>query len=532
MFTNAPRAVASAAAVAVLALMLGACSSPNSAPPKNAPTNSATPDPGDAASQLSRFYDQKLQFGPCDDYATTTIDTASFAKSPNAQCARLEVPMDYDKPDGDTAKLAVLRVPARGKAIGSMVVNPGGPGGPGLQLAAETSAKWAKTPMTQRFDIVGFDPRGAGASTPAVSCFTDAEADAGKVAFTLRGSVGTWTERDTHDLVDRCVKGSGEEILAHDGTRDSARDMDVLRAVLGDDKLTFVGQSYGTRLGTVYAAMFPKKVRAMVLDGAVDPTENSAQRKLSQYAGFQRSFDQMAAACATDPSCPLGTDPSRATQVFQSIVRPLATKPLPAGNGRQVGFSQATGAITAGLYGKENWPVLIKAIAELKTGRGDTALLISDLFSGRGKDGRWSNFGESNYAVGCMDEQRTTPQQEVALRAQLSQAAPYLDPGTGAEGARDGCEFWPAKPNLGFPYADHIDRGLAPTLTISITGDPSTPFVAGTHLAEALGGSVLKVNGEQHTVAMSGANACVNAAVADYLVNLKTPAADASCTID
>ncbi len=521
MFTNSTSLRATSGAAVALVLLLGACTS----------QSAESPGPKEATADLSRFYDQKLKYGPCDDFATTTSDLKAFALSPKAQCARLKVPMDYGQPAGDTAELAVLRAPARGKAIGSVVVNPGGPGGPGLQLAAQTSATWAKTTITQNFDIVGFDPRGAGASKPTVHCFTNAEADAGKVAFTLRGIVGTWTEHDTRDLVDRCVKGSGEKILAHDGTRDTARDMDVLRAVLGDDRLTFVGQSYGTRLGTVYAAMFPKKVRAMVLDGAIDPTEDTAERKLSQFAGFQRSFGQMAAFCAKETTCPLGTDPSRATQVFQSIVRPLIDKPLPAGDGRHVGFNGATGAVTGGLYGKENWPYLIAGIAELKTGRGDKLLAINDALSGRGKDGQWSNVGESNYAIGCMDEQRYTPQQEVALRAKMSQTAPYLDPGTGAGGARDGCEFWPAKPDLGFPYADDIDPDLAPTLTISITGDPSTPFVAGVRLAKALRGSMLTVKGEQHTVAMSGANPCVNDVVAAYLVDLKTPAADSSCTI-
>jgi pimeloyl-ACP methyl ester carboxylesterase len=483
------------------------------------------------SSDLDRFYEQDLTFGPCAEYALTEIDDQSFALSDEFECARMQVPLDYADPDGRTAQIAMLRAPASGEPLGSLIVNPGGPGGPGMQLSAITATVWADNPITERFDIVGFDPRGAGASTPAIECFSDEESDAGGALFTLRGAEGTWTQDDTRQLTEKCAAGSGgDDVLAHAGIRDVARDMDVLRAVLGDDQLTYAGQSYGTRLGTVYAEMFPGKVRAMMLDGAADPTMGTAERLLSQYTGFQRSFEQMAAACAAEPACPLGPDPAQATTTFQNVVRPLIDQPLPAGDGRELTYNEATAAVTSGLFESQLWPDVIAGMAELRTGRGDILLALLDAVSGRGQDGRWANFPEVNHATRCMDEQRMSPEQEVDLRRQIFETAPYLDPGTGAEGARDACEFWPGEPTLGFPYGDNIDD-LPDTLTISITGDPSTPFDAGISLADTLGGSMLTVEGEQHTVAMSGTSPCVNDIVAHYLIDLETPATDARCVL-
>ncbi|RDI52113.1 alpha/beta hydrolase [Nocardia mexicana] len=513
------RRAATAATAFLFASAFVACSQP-------APSGPHQPPP-----ELQRFYDQQLSFGPCAGYATTAADDKAFSGSPAFQCARVEVPLDYGDPAGRTAQIALLKAPARGEKVGSLLLNPGGPGGPGMSMAAVASKTWATSPVTEKFDLIGFDPRGVGASTPAVDCFTDAETEAGDAVTTVAVGAGTWTEQDTRRLVDRCAERSGgRDVLAHVGTRDAARDMDILRAALGDEKLTYLGQSYGTRLGAVYAEMFPRNVRAMVFDGAIDPRAGTVERRISQFASFQRSFDAMAADCATRPDCPLGHDPGRATERFQNIVRPLLDRPMITADGRRLGFDEAYGSVTVGLYDSAVWPAITKGIAELEAGRGDTLTALSDAFAGRDADGHYGNYNEALYAINCMDEQRRTPDQETDLKRKIHEAAPYTDAGRGAGGARDGCEFWPAEPTLGYPYATGIE-GLPETLTISTTGDPSTPYEGGISLAEALGGTMLTVEGEQHTVALSGSSDCVNTAVAGYLVDLKTPPADARCKL-
>ncbi|TDV56390.1 alpha/beta hydrolase [Actinophytocola oryzae] len=491
--------------------VLGACGQP-----------AQREEPG---ADLARFYDQELSFGPCADYATNVAEEKAYA-SDAFQCARLEVPLDYDDPGGRTARIAVLRVPARGEPIGSLLLNPGGPGGPGLAMAVAMSRTLATSAVTERFDLVGFDPRGVGASTPALDCATDDERDRGDA---LVPAVGEWSAEDGRELVRTCAERSGgADVLAHVGTRDAVRDMDVLRAVLGDEKVSFLGQSYGTRLGAVYAEEFPEKVRAMVLDGAVDPKLGTVERRLTQFEGFQRAFDKMAADCATRPGCPLGTDPAGATGTFQGIVRPLIDKPVPVSDGRELTYSGAINAVTAGLYDSSAWQTITQGLTEVLAGRGDILTALDDSFGGRAADGRWSNYLEANFAINCMDEQRRTPGQEADLQRRLHETAPFGDPGQELKGARDGCEFWPARPTLDYPYATGVEN-LPGTLTISVTGDPSTPFEAGQSLADTLGGVLLTVEGEQHTVALSGKSPCVNDIVADYLVDLKLPASGARC---
>ncbi|MGB7314164.1 MAG: alpha/beta fold hydrolase [Nodosilinea sp.] len=484
--------------------------------------------------ELEQFYNQELTFGSCEGFATTAIEAQLYVDP--FECGRLNVPLNYDEPEGETMQIAVLRLPAQGEPserIGSLVLNPGGPGGSGMQVAVLSALGLRDSLLLQRFDWVGFDPRGVGASSPAISCFTDEESDRGENKTTLLGTSGEWTTTDTRELMEKCAKGSGgEAVLAAVGTRNVARDMDVLRTALGDETLTFFGQSYGTRLGAVYAEMFPQNVRAMVLDGVIDPQQGSAERRLSLHAGFQRSFDLMAEFCAQSPNCPLGNDPEQATAVFQTLVQPLIDNPVPAGNGRTLNFFQATGGVGAGLYTAEAWPQVIDGIAQLKTeGRGDQLLTINDNFIGRDPNGTWTNFIEANLAINCNDEERRTPEQEADLRRQIFAVNPLLDTGRPVEGVtRDACEFWPSEPTLGFPYAQDVE-GLPDTLVISITGDPSTPYGAGLSLADSIGGTLLTVEGERHTVALEGISPCVNAIVADYLINLELPAEGDRCVL-
>ncbi|WP_156516053.1 alpha/beta fold hydrolase, partial [Rhodococcus sp. EPR-147] len=290
---------------------------------------------------LERFMEQEFAFGACD---ASVVDSQPpvpqvVEAAEKAECAMLTVPMDYEDLDGETIEIAVSRISATGdNPIGSVLLNPGGPGAAGTTVAPLVNALWAGGPIPERFDIVGFDPRGVGLSNPAIDCYSDEERDADAPLSAL----GTWTEESARAIVDKCADGSGtEEVLAHLGTRDVARDMDVLRAVLGDDKLTYAGVSYGTRLGSVYAEMFPENVRALVLDGAVDPLMDTADRRIQLSEGVQASFQRFADFCMTQAACPLGTDPAQATAAAQELLQPLEEEPLVAADGREVGFLAA-----------------------------------------------------------------------------------------------------------------------------------------------------------------------------------------------
>ena len=296
---------------------LAACSAPTPAvvapSSVDASATAAPPSVGAVPPGLERFYAQTLSWGPCSAFAGPD-DEAAFAEK-RYECARLEVPLDYAAPTARTAQLGVLRLEASGAKIGSLVVNPGGPGASGMSAVPSLfgSGPGAEGPLTARFDVVGLDPRGVGASTPTIDCLTDAEWEVERGDLDVDPSPAgvAQTEDENRRYAQRCTDRVGADVLAHVGTRDAARDLDVLRAALGDPQLTYLGFSYGTRLGSTYAEDFPQNVRALVLDGALDPSQSTVDRSVAQAAGFQQAFDAFAAECARQGDCPLGTDPAR-----------------------------------------------------------------------------------------------------------------------------------------------------------------------------------------------------------------------------
>lgn len=519
------RAVSVVAGFGALAVVasLAACS----------PTQTDNTAPESSTADLDRFYEQELSWEACGaDFAATEDDEKLMALVPGIECARLDVPLDYEEPDGELASVAVLRVPARGDSLGPLVVNPGGPGGSGVTGAIIAAAGLVESPITESFDMVGFDPRGVGATTPAADCYSDEEADAGTVPLGSQGTTVEFTEDDTRAILERCAEGSGGiDALTHMGTRDTARDMDVLRAALGEDELTYFGQSYGTRLGAVYAEIFPENVRAMLLDGGRDPSEGTFESRVNAYAGFQAAFEELAAFCATQQDCPLGTGPAQATAKFQEIFQPLRDDPIPALE-TDLDFDDAVGAVISGLYNQASWPDIIAGITEVVTqGRGDQLMQLLYGFSPRSASGQWPNTTEANYAINCMDEERLTPDQGGELRTATYERAPFMDPGVDVSaGARDGCEQWPVEPTLGFPYAQDIE-GLPATLVVSITGDPTTPHEGGINLADTLGSALLTVEGQGHTIVAQGKNGCVDAIAAAYLIDLEVPEEGSICAM-
>lgn len=447
----------------------------------------------------------------------------------NAQCGSIPVPVDYAKPDGDTAHIALIRFPANGEKIGSLVINPGGPGESGIEAAANLLDLMPRA-VRQHFDLVGFDPRGVGASTPALWCNSDADNDAERadpqVDYSPPGIAHI--EDTAKQFVQRCVDKMGVEFLANVGTASVARDLDRIRAALGDEKLTYLGYSYGTRIGSAYAEAFPDKVRAMILDGAVDPMADPIQSNIDQAAGFQKAFDDYAADCAKHRDCPLGTDPAKAVDVYKSLVDPLVDKPARTADPRGLSYGDAiTGTITA-LYSPSIWKHLTDGLAELAKGRGDTLLVLADSYMGRDKNGHYTNATDALIGINCVDEPPITDRAKVIEQDRRErEVAPFLSYGefTG-DAPMSTCAFWPVPPTS-TPHELSVE-GLPPTLVVSTTHDPATPYQAGVDLAKQLGGRLLTYDGTQHTVVFEG-NKCVDDYATKYLVDLTLPPDGAKC---
>ncbi len=448
---------------------------------------------------------------------------------PGAECGMLSVPVDYAKPDGDVAQIAMIRFKATGEKIGSLIINPGGPGESGVEAAASMVATLPQT-VRDQFDLVGFDPRGVANSTPAVWCNSDADNDRlradPQVDYSPEGVAHI--ESETKAFVQRCVDKMGKEFLANVGTTNVVKDLDAMRAALGDEKLTYLGYSYGTRIGAGYAEAYPQNVRAMILDGAVDPNADPIEANIRQAAAFQQAFDDYAADCATDPSCPLGTDPAKATDVYLSLVDPLVENPAKTKDPRGLSHSDAIVGTILPLYSPGLWRHLTQALTELKEGAGDTMLTLADLYMGRDAEGRYNNSTDVRVAVNCVDEPDVTDRAKIVEEdRRVREVAPFMSYGEFTGHAPLGtCAFWPVPPTSE-PHEINV-RGLPPILVVSTTNDPATPYQAGVDLARQLGGTMVTFDGTQHTVVFQG-NTCIDDIAARYLVDVTVPPPDTRC---
>ncbi|HEX6354667.1 MAG TPA: alpha/beta hydrolase [Actinophytocola sp.] len=487
---------------------------------------------GPVPAGLEKFYSQQLTWEGCADYAKTDLDQQTLDKD-DLQCTHLTVPLDYAKPDGDTIKLGILRRPAKDRAqrIGSLVINPGGPGASGLSTAASLAD--ANDTLADRFDFVGFDPRGVGSSEPTVECLSDQEMDeerADDAELDISADGVAKQEAESKEYAQECVANTdhGDEMLANLGTRDVAKDMDVLRSALGDEKLTYLGYSYGTRIGYTYAETFPKNVRALVLDGALDPSKSAVDEVVAQGAGFQKAFNDFVAWCVKEDDCALGKDPNAALQQFHNLVRPLGQNPIEVSDGRRLSYEDATTGVVLALYSEQYWEPLNSGLNELKQKEGDTLMQMADLYLERSQDGRYSTTQDVFTAVRCVDDPRVTdPNVALEVSRQYKAAAPFLDDGNPPVGVLDACAYWPV-PNTSEPHVPDV-AGLPKVLVISTTGDPATPYEAGVALAKGLSGTLLTYEATQHTVFLQG-NKCVDTAGANYLTDLKLPSEGTRCT--
>ena len=513
----------------MLVLLLAGCAHavPGTArPPAGAPSTADAPAASGAPSTtgtppgLDAYYGQTLTWGPCLPFASTDEQRLAYT-DPTLQCSRLRVPLDYAAPGGRDAEIAVLRTRASApdRRIGSLVVNPGGPGASGVETAAALGPVVAGTEIGRRFDLVGFDPRGTGASTPTVRCLTAPEQDAERLTDDTDPSPQgvAKAEDDAREVAGDCATRTGVDVLANIGTRDVAKDMDVLRAALRDPQLTYLGYSYGTRIGSTYAEQFPRNVRAMVLDGAVDPDADPTEEVIAQGAGFQGTFEAFARDCATQPGCPLGADPAQATTRFQQLTRPLIGRPLPLPDGRLFSYDDALQGTIQAMYSESLWPSLRAGLTDLTRGNGARQMALADEYFDRGPDGQYSPEQDAFTAIRCVDDPRVTDPALALDRARrYDAAAPFLSSGRAPAAALDQCAFWPVAPTS-LPHVPRVG-GLPPPLVISTTGDPATPYQAGVELARALNGSLLTKIGDEHTATFGG-YPCVDRVVTRYLVD-------------
>ncbi len=466
-----------------------------------------------------------VNWGSCSQFLTDANDV------PTAKCATVSVPVDYRKPGGSQAKLAVIRVPATGQRIGSLLMNPGGPGASAVEMVAGMASGLANTDITRDFDLVGFDPRGVGHSTPSVRCRTDAEFDAFRrdpmVDYSPAGVAHI--EQVNRQLAQQCADRMSTGFLANVGTASAARDMDVVRQALGDDQISYLGFSYGTELGTTYLEGFGDHVRTMVLDGAIDPTVGPVEENINQMAGFQTAFNDYAADCARSPACPLGTDPTQFDNRYHALVDPLAIKPGKTSDPRGLGYTDATTGTINALYTPQHWKYLTSGLLGLQRGTdaGDL-LLLADDYDGRDKNGHYTNDQDAFNAIRCVDAPTPTDAASwVSADQQIRQAAPFLSYGQFTGNApRDLCALWPV-PATSTPHTA-APAAAGKVVVVSTTHDPATPYQAGVDLARQLGAPLITYDGTQHTAVFNG-NECLDTAVVRYFDAGTLPPASLHC---
>ena len=456
---------------------------------------------------------------------TPSIDWHSCGLS--FECGTLAVPVDYSDAAGPTLDLAVARVKARDRThrIGSLVVNPGGPGARGIPYM-KSVADTLPRELRDRFDLVSFDPRGVGESG-AVKCGADIDP-----LFDQSFSPTTAAERTElvaafRNVVDACARDSAA-LLPHVSTVDTARDLDRLRAALGDRKLTYVGESYGTYLGTIYATLFPQRVRALVLDGAIDPAADGAAVALGQARGFEHALDDFLADCAKRRACAFHNR-GRPAAAYDALRTRAARRPLATlhSGGRTVNDTRLDAAVLESLYdGRAGWQGLGDALASAEDGDASSLLRMADGFVGRGSGGAQHDALDAFWGISCLDGPLVGDLDAAErLQAEATAAAPRL--GAFLVNFTLACSIWPVPP-VAAP-APLTAAGAPPLLVVGTTDDPATPLVSAVALARELDRSALLVaEGEQHTSFGVG-NKCADRVVTRYLVDRTLPKRGTRC---
>jgi pimeloyl-ACP methyl ester carboxylesterase len=503
------------AALAVV-LSTSACAAipflPQDKPASRSSTAAPQPPPAGAES-LAKFYSQKLQWRRC----------AGF------QCAKLTVPVDYAKPDGATLKVAVLKAPATGSASkGSLVVNPGGPGGSGVQYAAAADSIVSQ-PVRRAYDVVGFDPRGVGSSAP-VKCLDDRQLDGflGSDPTPDNPAEEQTFVQSAKDFAAKCAQNGGP-LLGHVSTIEAAKDMDVLRAALGEKKLNYLGKSYGTFLGATYADLFPKNVGQFVLDGVVAPDLSSSEVNAGQAEGFETATRAYVQNCVSSGGCPLGSSVDAGMAKLRDFLKQLDARPLPIRDPDVKALTEGWGSlgIAAAMYDEGSWDTLTDALRAAFAGDGNALMRLADSYADRNSDGSYNgNLMQVIYAVNCLDRADSKDVSHYEQQARdISAKAPTW--GSFLAWSSVPCGYWPVPPNNAPKKI--TAAGSGPIVVVGTTRDPATPYAWSQRLAgELANGHLLTFNGDGHTAYMRS-NSCLDNAVDAYLLDGVVPKVGLRC---
>jgi pimeloyl-ACP methyl ester carboxylesterase len=502
-----------AAGAMALALVLSSCALLGGG--DSGAKSSGTPNPEIASSapaDLKSYYTQQVDWTPCEK---------------DFKCAKIKVPLDYSKPDGGSIEIAALKLSTKGASKGSLLINPGGPGGSGYDFVRDAGATHFSEKLRANYDIVGFDPRGVQRSAP-VTCLTDQERDASRAKiYNLDTDAGlAETLADNKVIAAKCEEKTGP-VLGNIDTISSAKDLDILRAALNDTKLNYMGFSYGTFLGSTYASLFPDNVGRMVLDGAMDPSLSNEELTSGQAKAFEKALRAYVERCLQTDGCPLSGNVDDGIQQIRDVIAAVEANPMRAKDGRMVSASTLVTGMIVPLYNDDNWPLLTQALGAIMKNDPTAFLRLADFNAEREPDASYSSNSTFAFtAINCLDYPRVTD--TAGMRADEKQLR-LESPTFGKYFAYGGtnCKDWPYK-NVRTPAP--VDyKGSTDIVVIGTTGDPATPVEWAASLRKQLGqASLLTWKGEGHT-AYGRSNDCIGNAVDSYLVDGKTPADNTVC---
>lgn len=494
------------------ALLLSGCVATGSKSPEPlAPVASSAPE------GFEDYYNQTVEFESCGD---------------ELFCADISVPMDWEDATSEPISIAtVYRKADKSRAAGFILFNPGGPGSSGYDWVKESSQFLGTKKLRENFNILGFDPRGVGKSS-AVRCLNDAEYDEflyGVTGFELGSDDDLAASQEAIKAFgEKCLENTGE-LLGHVDTVSAAKDMDLIRAVLGEEKLNYLGYSYGSFLGTTYANLFPERVGQFVLDGAIDPTVSDENQTLNQIRAFENSLRTFLESCEQFADCPFSGYVEGDLKTIKNFFLDLEKRSLPTESGRELTIWAAVTGLIMPLYSESYWGYLSSAFDQaLNDGTGDIFLILADQYNDRGEDGKYStNLIAANYAISCLDSRASTNVFNMKRQNEaLLEAAPTL--GRYWQFGALRCESWPFEVKQS--PTSYRAEGAPTILVIGTTGDPATPYSQ----AQALAGEILEnaflltYNGEGHTIYGQQVG-CVDNLVDKFFLTAELPAQDPNC---
>lgn len=499
------RAAAIIAGLAAASVALSGCLYAMIPEQSSRPATSSEPDTEGVAEDLLPFYSQDLTWTEC---------------GVGFDCTDVTAPLDWEDPGKGEITLSVVRHRAEGTPVGSLLTNPGGPGASGVDLILNSLDFAVGADLIENFDVIGFDPRGVGDST-AVKCYDAPQMDDYLYGIPSAARGAEWETEllDSHKAFAEACDANSNGILPYITTVNAARDMDLIRAVLGDKQLNYLGYSYGTFLGATYAKLYPEKAGRLVLDGAIDPAVPGLEVGATQALGFESALRAYMQDCLDSGECPFNGTVDEAMADLGALLASVDSTPLKSGDGRMLGADSLMTAIIAALYSQDSWGYLTQALDEALQGDPTSALFLADFYNGRENGTYTDNSAEAFRAYNCMDYPvEDDPAAEAATNAKIAEGAPTIAPyWTGP----DSCAVWPYPPTG--TRGEIKAEGAGPILVIGTTNDPATPYEWSESLAKQLEEGILITRvGEGHTGYNKG-NACVDDAVEAFLLDDVVP---------